>query len=1179
MSHRRRDHKRYGLWVIVLLIFPYTVFPVRAQDKSIQRKISLQYENISLADLFNIISRETGYTFFYNNQTVNDRIKVTVHERNVPLTQVLERLLGSRGYDWEVRTNRIGVFRKEETTDVETPAKKKEEPIIRGIVTMPDGTPLDGATINIPGAGKAGTRTNEKGSFFLNNTGADSLIRISYTGFKTQDIRIKPTAVLRVVLEPVITDLAVVAVRSNGYQKIPAERATGSFVQMNNQLLNRRVGPTILERLEDVASGVLFPNKNIPPYSNEAYISIRGRSTILANAQPLIVVDNFPFTGDINLLNPNDVENVTILKDAAAASIWGAFSGNGVIVITTKKGKLHQPLKVEANTNITVGAKPDLFYNPAFLGSSEFIDVEKYLFDKGFYDADLSNNYNYPVVSPVVELLDKKRSGLIAASEADAAIDQLRKNDIRKDYKKYFYRNSVSQQYAVNISSGGDKSAYLLSVGYDRILSNKVTDATSRFTINNYSTFHLWDRVELSSGVSFVLNKANMDIGNIPITPGGGKNVYYPYAQLADAYGNTLPLPKDYRYSFISQLEGDGLLDWTYRPLDELKTIDNVERRYHIRFNPGIKINIVKGLNAEIRHQFEKQIGKAEYYYSTETYYTRNLINLFTQVDANGVTHPLPIAGIFEEGNKELTSNNYRAQLNFNRTFAGRHNIAAIAGFEQRETVTKENSYTFYGYNKENLSYNSQIDYNRYYDAYRYLGAGGYIPGGGLVTRYSNEFISYFVNAAYTLNEKYIASASMRLDQSNIWGVNTNQKGVPLWSAGVGWELSREPFYKSDWLPYLKIRGTYGYNGNLDPGTFGQLAIIYRNVNNITGLPQAGIVNRPNSRLRWEKIGTLNIGVDFETKNKILGGSIEYYRKKGDDLIGEQSIALQAGTTMFKGNFADMSGGGVDASLTSYNINRRVSWTTDFLFSYNWDKITGYSYFKGIRGVVLGGDGTMSALFPFVGKPVYGVYSYKSAGLDPENGDPQGYIAGKVSKDYNAILGSEDESNILYHGPARPTIFGALRNTVSYRHITLSVNLAYKLRYYFRRSSVMYNSLFSNWSGGHKDYLSRWQQPGDELHTNVPSLSYPGDSNREYFYQYSSVLVEKGDHIRLQDLRVAYSFAPSLLSKAGVKDIQLYFYANNVGIIWKANKAGLDPDYVMGYPAPRTFSLGCNAKF
>jgi TonB-linked SusC/RagA family outer membrane protein len=1175
MFYRRWDHIMYGLGVIVLLISPYTITPVLAQDQGIQRKISLQYEDIVLADLFNIITRETGYTFFYNNQSVNDHIKVTVHEDNAPLAQILGKLLQSRGYAWEVRANRIGVFRKKEIGKGEK-AAEEEELTIRGIVTMPDGTPLEGATVNMRGAG---ARTNEKGTFFLHTTGTDSVIRISYTGFKTQEIRVVAAASLRVVLEPAITDLAVVAVRSNGYQKIPAERATGSFVQMNNQLLNRRVGPTILERLEGIASGVLFPNKNIPPYSNEAYISIRGRSTILANAQPLIVVDNFPYTGDINLLNPNDVESVTILKDAAASSIWGAFSGNGVIVITTKKGKLHQALKVEANTNLTIGSRPDLFYNPAFLGSNEFIDVERFLFDKGFYDADLSNDYSYPVISPVVELLNKKRSGLLPAAEAEAAINALRKNDIRKDFEKYFYRNSVTQQYAVNISSGGDRSAYLLSVGYDRDISNKVGNAYSRFTINNYSIFHLWNRVELSSGVSFVLNKADVNSTIGAIYAGVGKNSYYPYAQLADANGNALPLPKDYRYSFISQLKGDGLLDWTYRPLDELKFADNVERRYHIRLNPGLKINITKGLDAEIRYQFEKQIGKQTEYNSVNAYYTRNMFNLFTQVEGGTVTHPIPLGGIMDEINHELTSNNYRGQLNFNRTFNDRHTFAAIAGIEQRETVTEQSGNMYLGYNKETRSYNNRLDYSRYYDAYLYLGEAGYIPAVNATRRYNNEFISYFGNASYSLNRKYIISGSIRFDQSNMWGVATNRKGVPLWSVGLGWDVSSESFYRSEWLPFLKMRATYGYNGNLDPALSGKLVIIYSNNVSLVGLPNAGINNQPNPILRWEKAGMFNVGVDFESKNKILTGSVEYYLKKGMDLIGDQFVAMQTGLNIFRSNSADMKGGGMDISLTSYNVNREISWVTDFLFSYNWDRITDYKLIAGAYGSVVNGDGSASALSPVIGRPVYGVYSYRWAGLDPENGDPQGYIDGKVSKDYNQIVNGNDETAVVYNGPARPTIFGALRNTFSYKRMTLSVNLAYKLRYYFRRPSIGYSNLFNSWTGGHQDYLSRWQQPGDELHTNVPSMNYPEEFNRDNFYQSSSILVEKGDHIRLQDLRLSYSLHSPFLNRTGIKDAQVYFYANNIGVVWRANNVGLDPDYVMGYPAPRTFSLGFKAEF
>nr|WP_186774471.1 SusC/RagA family TonB-linked outer membrane protein [Chitinophaga pinensis] len=1096
---------------------------------------------------------------------------------NVPLQQVLEKILPEKGYAWKVKAGKIFIYKgendnKRERKDVKTPVYTA-----RGIISMSDGTPLEGASISVAATGAAITRTNEKGLFFFNTNGSDTLIRVSYTGFKSQEINLKSGVSTNVVLQPMITDLAVVAVRSNGYEKIPQERATGSFVQINNQLFNRRVGATVLERLEGIASGVLFPNKNIPPYSNEAYISVRGRSTILANAQPLIVVDNFPYTGDINLLNPNDVDNITVLKDAAAASIWGAFSGNGVIVITTKRGKLNQPLKVEANMNITVGAKPDLYYNRAFLPANEFIDVEQFLFDKGFYDDDLSNTFTYPVISPVVELLDKKRSGLISAAEADAAIDKYRHLDIRKDYEKYMYRNSVSQQYAVNITSGGDRSAYMLSVGYDRNLSNKVGASSDRFTLNNYSTFNFWNRVELSTGVSFVMNNSNAGLMDL-ISPGGGKSVYYPYAQLADANGNALALPKDFRYSFISNLHEEGLLDWTYRPLDELKLADNMTRQYHIRLNPGLKVNIFKGLVAEIRYQFEKQLSRTKEYHSLASYSPRSMINIFTQVENGTVLHPIPVGAILDEISNELTTNNYRAQLNFNQSFRRRHVIAAIAGVEQRETINEGRSFNYLGYNKETNAYSSALDYSRYYDGYMYLGEAGYIPRQRSINRYNNVFISYYGDASYKLNDRYIVTASTRLDQSNIWGVSTNQKGVPLWSAGLGWNISNEEFYKWKALPLIKLRTTYGKNGNYDPNMSGKLVISYYENPIIVGIPAAVVGQQPNPYLRWEKSAMFNVGVDFETRNNVINGSIEFYKKKGEELIGDQLLPSQVGTTVITNNSANMKGGGLDIVLSSININRRISWTTDFLFNYNWDKITGFKYVRPYRGAIAGGDGTISTIYPVLGRPVYGIYAYRWAGLDPQTGDPLGYLDGKISKEYNNITRTNNAADIEYYGPARPTIFGALRNTIAYKGLTLSINFAFKMRYYFRRTSIAYSNLFGNWSG-HEDFIDRWKQAGDETHTNVPSMVYPADANRDVFYQYSAALIEKGDHIRLQDIRLSYNMNNVLLKRIGAEYIQVYLYANNPGLIWKANKSDIDPDYLIGNRVSRTLSLGCKLSF
>lgn len=1179
MYYRSWDCIIYSLGVIVLLICPQAILPANAQEQNPQQKISLQYDNIKLADLFNIISRQTGYTFFYNNQNVNDQIKVNIHQNNISLSNILEQLLPSRGYAWEIRSGRIGVFKKEETEKKDEGQRVQVQPHVwKGIVSLADGTPLEGASVSIPGPRHISARTNEKGYFYIAGTGNDSIIRISYTGFKTRDVSANASHALNIVLEPLVTDLAVVAVKSNGYQRIPPERANGSFVQVNKELLNRRVGSTILERLEGVTSGVLFPNKNIPPNSNESYISIRGRSTILANTRPLIVVDNFPYNGDINLLNPNDVEGITILKDASAASIWGAFSGNGVIVITTKKGKLHQPLKVELNTNVTVSSKPDLYYDRDFLGASDFIDVEKYLFDQGFYDDDLANDYSYPVISPVVELLNKKRNGSIPAAEADARIDQYRKYDIRKDYEKYFYRRSFNQQYAVNVSSGGDKGAYLMSVGYDRQLGNVREVSNERFTINNYGMFNLWDRVELTAGVSFVNSKADGVAYMATIYPGSTKSNYYPYAQLADDEGNALTLPKNYRYDFISQLHQDELLDWTYRPLDELKSMDNVTKNYHLRFNPGIKVNIIKGLNAEFRYQFEKQMSKNKDLQTLDRFDTRNKINLFTQVKDGVVSHPVPIGGIMYVDGSDLTVNNYRAQLNFNRTYRKRHDISVLAGIEQRLIVTETNMQAYYGYRAENLAYNNNLDYATYYDGYMYLAEAGYIGATNNMGKYNNTFISYYENMGYTLDKKYSITASARLDQSNIWGIKTNQKGVPLWSLGLGWLLSEEAFYKWKTFPYLKIRTTYGYSGNLDPNLSGKLVVSYSASPNYWSLPYAGISNFPNPHLKWERTAIFNVGIDFETRDKAISGNIEYYYRNGKDLIGDQYLSPQTGIQFMRNNYANMKGGGVDIGLTSYNIKRQLSWTTDILFSYNWDKVTQYKFEVATRAIAISGDGSSSVVSNVIGRPVYSVFSYSWAGLDPENGDPMGYMNGKPSKDYGNILGPGNTSGVIYNGPARPNFFGALRNNLSFKNVSLSINLAYKLHYYFRRSSIMYNQLFYKWQG-HHDYLYRWQRPGDEKHTAVPSLVYPGNDLRDEFYQSSEVLVEKGDHVRIQDIKVSYSLGNGLIKNSKLNYIQLYFYANNLGILWRANKSGLDPDFVSGYPAPKSFSFGFKTDF
>lgn len=236
---------------------------------------------------------------------------------------------------------------------------------------------------------------------------------------------------------------------TTGYQNLPRERATGSFSRVDSSLLQRRISTDVLGRLEDNVPGLAFNRSAMAGGVNNP-ISIRGRSTLFANANPLILLDNFPYEGDVSAINPNDVESVTVLKDAAAASIWGARAGNGVIVITTRKGKRNQAPTVSLTSNITISDKPDLYAQPR-ISTADHIELEKTLFARNFFSSD-ETSANHPALSPVTELLIAQRDGHLSAAQAQQQIEALKGRDLRDDYSRYLYRKSVNQQYALQVN-------------------------------------------------------------------------------------------------------------------------------------------------------------------------------------------------------------------------------------------------------------------------------------------------------------------------------------------------------------------------------------------------------------------------------------------------------------------------------------------------------------------------------------------------------------------------------------------------------------------------------------------------------------------------------------------------------------------------------------------------------
>ncbi|OOQ59995.1 SusC/RagA family TonB-linked outer membrane protein [Mucilaginibacter pedocola] len=1027
-----------------------------------------------------------------------------------------------------------------------------QAPALRGTVLDAEKHPVMGANVALLGT-RYGAVSDAAGHFTLDAPVGEYRLRVSFIGFKPYElgVRLPMADTVTAVLQSNSNSLSEVTI-STGYQQIPKERATGSFVAVPRTLLERSVSTDIVDRLRDVVPGLSFNQ-------NGSRLSIRGQSTLFSNADPLIVVDGFPYNEPIENLNPNDVESISVLKDAAAASIWGTRAGNGVIVITTKKGGFNRPIAITFNSNVQVGERPALF-SLNRMSSADYIGIEKRLFSEGYFDGTEAADNHLPL-SPVVELLIQQRDGGLSAVEADKRIQALSAIDTRDDLLKYFYRLSVKQQYALSVDGGAALNRYFFSAGYDRNLDNEAGNGFNRVTLNGSQTTRIGGRLELSTALNFTRTAADKN-NPFGLTWNRGQ-LLFPYARLAGPNGEPLAVTKDLRQNFVDAAPGAGLLDWNYRPLQDLRLSDNQNTQTAFRLNTGLKYRVLPGLNAQVLYQYEQTQTSGRDHQPAESFFARNLVNRYTQDDGSGtLTRTIPAGGILDLANSAAASHDGRAQLDYEHLFGTKHELTALAGYEVQSLNVAGDTYRLYGYDNVHAS-SGPVDGVTPFTYYDDLNNSAPIPLNQSNSSATDHYRSYYANAAYTYDGRITFSASGRLDQSNLFGVRTNQKGVPLYSAGLAWNIAKEAFYHMAWLPELKLRASFGYNGNSNKSLSAYTTASYFDGSDaLTGLPYAGVINPPNPQLRWERVRHINFGLDFGALDGRLSGSFEYYFKRGIDLIGQAGFAPSTGITIFTGNTATASGHGLDLNLESKNITGKFNWVSNFYLSYVTDKVVAYN--RQSTALSYLSDGSIGG-YALSGRPLYAIYSYRSAGLDPQTGDPQGYLDGNISKDYGAILAAATPDNLVYHGPSRPPVFGAFRNTFTYGNWSLSANISYKLGYYFRRSSIRYGSDYGL-AGQNGDYAIHWQQPGDEARTVVPSLPAVPDTQRDQFYAYSSALVESGSHIRLQDIRLAWSLPKYKL--------QVYAYAANLGILWRANKAGLDPDYANTYTVPRTIAGG-----
>lgn len=1120
-------------------------FALTLTARTSSQTVTFSGEKVFLEKIFDVIEKQTGHSVAFTYNLLATSKPVSVKAENMPINDFLAMVLKDLSLDFFVANKTIVIRKKVRIPSIVSGVPDEVPPIkISGTVVGLNSQPLSGATIRVKGENII--VTSDDNGYFELQTEVGNVLEISYVGFMEKEFRVRDGNPIKIELQQSSRNMDTAEVIINtGYQILPQERTTGSFSKPNKQIFDTRITKDVISKLEGITSAVLFLRNP----SGSPSLQVRGESTINASRVPLIIVDNFPYDGDINNINPNDVLTVDVLKDAAAASIWGARAGNGVIVITTKKAKYRQQLRMDLVSNMTLTEKPDIFYNKNFISSAEFIKMEKNLFSQGFYDREITNTRLFPVISPVVDILAKQRDNVITPEEAESRIKSLEDNDIRNDLSKYFLGNPFAQQYSLSLSSGGDNSNIAMSLGHDKAITELVGNSNNRTTINVITTFKVHSRVELTAGVNYARSgsDARNNMGEIKSDGTQGKNIY-PYANLYDEAGNPLPIVKGFNPNFTAAAQTLGLLDWQYYPIKEKNLSLATVRLDDIRLIGGTKINILDGLSFDLNYQYSKGTTTTTSFYSDSSFYVRNLVNRYTSFATDPITRNIPFGAILQSIKEEYISQNFRGQLAYNKEIKN-HAISALVGAEQRELNRTADFLTpLYGYNPGNDGF-TQVSLTTPYPTYP-GSSSALIPSSVDIRHFTNKFRSFFGNASYGFQNTYYLTASARIDQANLFGVKANDKQVPLWSVGGKWNISNNRFYHSKFAPFLQTRITWGFSGNLllNGSAYHTFRLITQSDGLFPGSYYQSNFTPGNAALTWEKIAQLNFGVDFSVINGILKGSLEFYKKKGTDLIGNDAIPSSTGYTQAVVNYARIKGEGIDVNLHADIKFGALKWTPGVLFSYITDKVVKYTGISMSRGAIVEGN------------PIASVYSYRSTGLNPENGNPVGIDStGKTSEDYASLV-LYPVNQRAYSGRLNPKYFGGFSNTINYGKFSLLLNFSYKLGYVFQRPSINYLGLINRWSG-HEDYYARWQKPGDELRTTVPS--FPAglpDNNREEFYRASEALVTKGDHIRFQDILLSYHHTNEI-AKGFIKAIMLSVQVSNLGIIWKANKSGIDPDY------------------
>lgn len=1177
----------------ILLKMRFTVVLVAVSFMSVYaaapQTVNLKMNNVTFREIFKVLKQQTGVYFVYNEEELSDEIKLDVDLSGKSIKEAMEEILNGRPYSFECLNDMVIIKPRNEILQKEDKVK-----VVKGKVTDIYGEPLVGVTVRIEGVA-GGCATDTKGEYVLIvENRKDVKLIYSFVGMVTETKIWNGEEKLDVKMRESCMNMDEVVV--TGYQTVSRRESASAVSSVKADDIYVAGAPSIDQMLQGQIPGLVVMNTSGEP-SATPKIRIRGTSTINGNKAPVWVVDGVILEQDVPVsaselngedveylvgnaisgISPQDIESITVLKDASATAIYGVKAANGVIVLTTKKGKVGKPM-VAYHGEVVVNQRPS-YRNFDLMNSAERMELSKEIFESGLkYDRFVSFSPDDSYEGLLNELINRRMS---RQEFAKRAMEMAGRNT---DWFDILFRNAVTHSHVLNVQGGMERAKYYFSVGYNNNEGGAKGSSSTRFTSLAKADINLNKFIDFSVKVDYSTTKNK------------GYSVVNPFSYAYNTSRTLNPFDTDGDYHMYRSVSTSF---YDYNVLKELETTGRVSKTNDFNGLLHLNVKLWDGLSYQGTFSFHNSSNNQRDWQAEQSNAVASIRGYnYKEFDDTADEYwqsSLPLGGVLKQGSMEKEGYTLRNALNYIKVFKGVHDVNVFVGSEIRGNKYKGVNTNGYGWTPE-FGERFQPVYTQAFNT-RFVASGSLMPRN---TNNVSRVASFFGSASYTYNNRYVFNFNIRSDGANKFGSNPKYRWLPTWSVAGKWTLTNESFlsFFADKQNFLAVRGSYGIQGNIHDDATPNLILKVGDRNSFSNLEQSTIYRLPNPDLRWEKTSSWNVALDFMLFAGRVSGSVDVYKKHTKDLIMDKTVAASNGRQRLYINAGRMDNHGVEGNISVTLLrNKLFNWNFNLNLARNINEvILANDDFYSDREEV---DEMLAGNLAISGDKAGSLYSFRYAGLSDENGYPLFY--GKDGKLYHE--GDPTRMQLVKSGSINPDLSGGFDTQLTFKkRLSLSLGFTYSIGGVKRLPAVYAdkNRVFNPFANVSVKWENRWRKPGDK--TDIPALyNYEVASNFRsqglsnliddragrmsseectYFYDYSDLRVADADYLRLRMVGLSYMLPEKILHKMGLSSMMLRLQATNLWV-WADRKwEGLDPETPLAnIPLLPTYSFGINVSF